>query len=326
MPLEITPSSSECVRRMKEAMSKEESEEGRMKAVNFRPRPDDVFLVTPPKCGTTWVCQIIHSLRTRGDMNFEEINLVIPCIEAAHDYGYTDLDAPQVAHPRVFKTHFWYRDTPRGAGKYIYVVRDPLEVGPSFYYFLGSGWYFENDEISMDQFLQEFWLQRGEAATPMQNASHWHNLASWYPHRADPDVLWLHYEDLHEDLPACVAMISQFLNLGQDDPELQRIAVEQADINHMKKFPTKYDEHMLKLATNARCGRPPHAGLGGGNSGKVRDGKVGGNKGKLSPAMREAIEQKWREVMTPLTGFDSYQEMRKSINRELKRPFKSACE
>ena len=59
-----------------------------------------------------------------------------------------------------------------------------MDVGPSFYYFLGSGWYFENDEISMDQFLEEFWLQRGEAPTPMHNASHWHNVASWYPHRS----------------------------------------------------------------------------------------------------------------------------------------------
>lgn len=29
-------------------------------------------------------------------MDFEEINLVIPCLEMAHDGGYTDLQAPQV--------------------------------------------------------------------------------------------------------------------------------------------------------------------------------------------------------------------------------------
>ena len=36
--------------------------------------------------------------------------------------------------------------------------------------------------------------------------------------RADPDVLWLHYEDLQADLPAAVALIARFLQLGQDDP------------------------------------------------------------------------------------------------------------
>lgn len=49
---------------------------------------------------------------------------VIPCIETAHDVGIPDLDAhPQPGAVRVFKTHCWRRDTPRGAGKYIYVVR-----------------------------------------------------------------------------------------------------------------------------------------------------------------------------------------------------------
>ncbi|GAB4820629.1 hypothetical protein N2152v2_007675 [Parachlorella kessleri] len=313
---------------LQEQMSKEESEEGRMKAVRFKPKPDDVFLVTPPKAArsiatsisTVGLPQIVHSLRTRGDMNFEEINLVIPCIEAAHDYGYTNLDAPQVAPPRMFKTHFWYRDTPKGAGKYIYVTRDPLDVGPSFYYFLGSGWYFENDEISMDQFLEEFWLQRGEAPTPMHNASHWHNVASW----KDPNVLWIHYEDLHEDLPACVKLLADFLQIGHDDPELQQLAVEQASIEHMRKHPTKYDEHMLKLHTNERCGRRRDAGLDPHNSGKVRHGKVGKNKGELSPQMREAILQKWRDIMLPATGFESYGEMRASVNRELGRQFKSS--
>lgn len=56
-------------------------------------------------------------------MSFEEINLVIPCLEMGYDYGYRDLNAPQVAAPRVYKTHFWQRDCPKGAGRYIYVVR-----------------------------------------------------------------------------------------------------------------------------------------------------------------------------------------------------------
>jgi len=34
--------------------------------------------VTPPKCGTTWMQQIVHGLRTRGSMDFNEITRVVP--------------------------------------------------------------------------------------------------------------------------------------------------------------------------------------------------------------------------------------------------------
>ena len=44
----------------------------------FKPRPSDVFVVTYPKCGTTWVQQIMHMLRSNGNMNFGEVTEVIP--------------------------------------------------------------------------------------------------------------------------------------------------------------------------------------------------------------------------------------------------------
>lgn len=56
-------------------------------------------------------------------MDFEEICLVFPYLEGAADYGYEDLYAPQPYQPQMFKTHLWYHYTPKGAGKYITVVR-----------------------------------------------------------------------------------------------------------------------------------------------------------------------------------------------------------
>jgi len=56
-------------------------------------------------------------------MDFDEICLVFPCLEMAYDYDYKDLYAPQPYQPQMFKTHFWYHYTPKGAGKYITVAR-----------------------------------------------------------------------------------------------------------------------------------------------------------------------------------------------------------
>lgn len=53
----------------------------------------------------------------------------------------------------------------------------------------------------------------------------------------------------------------------------------------------------------------------------MREGKLGANKQQLSPELHAAIEYRWREVLLPATGYASYEEMRRGVNRELGRPF-----
>ena len=86
-------------------------------------------MVTYPKCGTTWMTQIIHTLRTRGAAEhnqFGEITEVVPWDILAIDCEQ-DLGAEQVASPRVFKSHEAYGDVIKGA-KYVYVARNPEDA------------------------------------------------------------------------------------------------------------------------------------------------------------------------------------------------------
>lgn len=71
----------------------------------------------------TSALQIVHGLRSRGNMDFDEIGDVIPFIELALDCGFSDLDIDQGYLPRAYKTHAWYPDCPKTAGKYIHVIR-----------------------------------------------------------------------------------------------------------------------------------------------------------------------------------------------------------
>ena len=57
-------------------------------------RPDDVVITPWGKSGTTWTQQIVHTLRTRGDMAFDDISRVVPWIEMSPLLGL-DLNAEQ---------------------------------------------------------------------------------------------------------------------------------------------------------------------------------------------------------------------------------------
>ena len=99
MSSEKSADGSSGVQLLKKRVSCLETEEGRSRGLNFKPRPNDVFVVTSPKCGTTWMQQILHQLRSGGDMSFDDIDDVIPVIEMAYDTEI-DLEAEHKYQPR----------------------------------------------------------------------------------------------------------------------------------------------------------------------------------------------------------------------------------
>ena len=70
----------------------------------FDVRASDVFVVTYPKCGTTWVSAIAHFLRGGDEDDFGEICEVMPWDIIALDCGQNCNDE-QGRSPRLFKSH-----------------------------------------------------------------------------------------------------------------------------------------------------------------------------------------------------------------------------
>lgn len=128
-------------------------EESSKIGLSFIPSPDDVFITTFPKCGTTWVSFILHSLRSRGNMDFCEITEVVPWTIMAH-MCKQDLNGPQRYNPRLFKSHEDYNAVPKG-GKYVYVVRNPPEVIVSYYEFLQNVAKMNPGDVDFREFFNE---------------------------------------------------------------------------------------------------------------------------------------------------------------------------
>ena len=81
---------------MQKRMAHFRSDESERRADETLVLATDVFIATYPKCGTTLLQQMLHTLRTRGDMSFDEITEVVPWFESAWDIGI-DPGAEQVA-------------------------------------------------------------------------------------------------------------------------------------------------------------------------------------------------------------------------------------
>jgi hypothetical protein len=260
----------------------------------FRPRPTDIIVATNPKCGTTWTQQIVHGLRSRGSMDFEEISLVVPWIESAHLLGM-DLDAPQVAEPRAFKTHLPWEMLPKG-GRNIYVMRAPGDALVSSYHF-HSGWMFEHGALSLEEFALGFFL---EHPTPR---SFWRQLRSWWEQRQREDVLMLSYEDMKQDVGGAVRRIATFMGL-QPDEECVALVIRQSSFEFMRAHERQFDDHPTTERINRLLGLPADS-----KTTKVRTGRVGDAQA-LTPRLTEALDEAWeRELGGPL-GIRSYSEMR----------------
>ena len=272
--------------------------EGLARGRSFRPRPTDILIATYPKAGTTLMQQIVHGLRTGGDMDFDEITEVVPWLELAHDLGI-DLDAPQRAMPRAFKTHFDWSSTPKG-GRYIFIVRDPADSLVSFFHFF-SGWVFQAGSVSIEDFALGYVLHGS------RSGRYWEHLASWWPRRLDPDTLWLCFEDIVADLPAATARVARFLGLAPTHPNIE-VAIRQASIDFMRQNGSKFDDNLVRRTRNAACGLPADA-----SSTKVRKGRVGDSKAELTPKVVEVWDREWKKVVEPATGHGSYADLRRAV-------------
>ncbi|HEX2816488.1 MAG TPA: sulfotransferase domain-containing protein [Phenylobacterium sp.] len=267
---------------------------------SYRPRASDVVITPYGKCGTTWLQQIFHTLRTRGDFDFDDISRVVPWLETAVIVG-VDLEAPQRAEPRGFKSHLSHDAVPKGA-RYIVSLRDPKDAVVSFYRFM-EGWILEPGAVSMGEFAQ-IWIAHGTGGT-----DYWSHLLSWWNARDNPDVLVLSYEGMTAQPEATIRQVAAFCGMALDD-ELLALTLERSSFDFMLANKDRFDDAMMRTASEARCNVPP-----GGDSAKVRKGGSGGHRAELSPEISAALDAKWAEIVTPATGFADYAALEAEVRR-----------
>jgi hypothetical protein len=285
---------------MKKALQGFATEEGVRRGLGYRPDASDIFISPFAKCGTSWMQQIVHGLRTGGSMDFPEITAAVPWLELAHDMGM-DVDAPQAAQPSAFKSHLAWDDIPKG-GRYIVVFRDPVDAMVSMYRFF-DGWFMEAGSVPLGEFA-DYYLERDGTH------GYWGHTASWWRQRMRPEVLLFCFEDMKRDLPAVVDKVADFIGVAVDR-ETRALAAAQASFAFMKQRSRQFDDHLIHQTRDAACGLPP-----GGISTKVDRGEAGRGIVLVTQDIRDKFSARWRDTMTAEFGLASYPDLAQELAQQ----------
>ncbi|XP_070560115.1 sulfotransferase 1E1-like [Ptychodera flava] len=287
------------------------------KIKNFEVRPDDIFLLTFPKSGTTWMKEILPLVMNGGDVNAvtgTSRDILLPHLEFQLSVSEDpimreiqkqflvpyELELDQLQSPRLLSSHLRSEFLPRAIEekgvKVIYVARNPKDVAISSYYFL-KVLQFRRITTSKEpsqakayedfsEFFPEFLEIKGRAQIIHYDGTKWHeHVLPWWERRHDRNVLFLKYEDMIQDLKACVRQIAKFLNVRLTDGAVDKIS-DHCSFQSMKNNQVALKSNFCTnfLGVKAEEGSP-----------FVRVGVVGGWKNTFTVAQNEMFDEIYQE-------------------------------
>lgn len=211
-------------------------------------RPDDVFVVTPPKCGTTWMQTIVALLLTGDPETETEIAIKMPWVDIRfREMSEVAARLEAMTHRRSMKSHTPLDGLPLDEnGHYICVFRHPLDAHLSYRRHLRNlpmtffnHWYPEDDAdgVTFRRFLDGGAEGYDGDAMPLAHVIQHYKAASA---QADlPNVSLFHYADMTRDLPGTFAKVAELLGITHP-PDVMDQLVQAAGFEHMKANATRY--------------------------------------------------------------------------------------
>mmetsp|Transcript_5176 Transcript_5176/g.13952 ORF Transcript_5176/g.13952 Transcript_5176/m.13952 type:complete len:314 (-) Transcript_5176:158-1099(-) len=268
--------------------------DGFISGLTYEAQPEDLFIATYAKSGTTLTQHIVYVMLNEGVpiQPDERLDHIFPHLEEVGADFVTNL--PCIQNPasngkapapfRLIKTHLPRSMTPLSAkAKYVIVTRNPKDVVVSFFHHTrGFEKHYNFADGSFDVFFDLF--LKGE----VDFGSYFDFLKAWMAHRDDDNVLVVKYEDLRRDQEAVVRDIAKFLDsatlpamLDVDDGKLMTDILEHTSLSSMKKDP-------LRWSSERKVGHAPF----------IRKGSIGGWKELMSDDQAEALVRKMKETFT----------------------------
>lgn len=208
---------------------------------NFKHRPGDIFICTPPKCGTTWTQAICAMLVFGTADHGGQPGNISPWVDA--DFAPIEEYLAQIegqTHRRFLKTHTPFDGIPYHEDcVYLVVLRDPRDV------WISSCNHRDN---MIDQELALKALPSGpngfhDWLNETREPGAWdrYNLValvdffkSYWPYRDLENVHFFHYSDMKRDLRGAIARMAEATDTALSDEQLDAYT-KAASFDHMKR-------------------------------------------------------------------------------------------
>jgi len=256
---------------------------------------DDIWIITFPKCGTTWTQEIVYSLMHNVDLSKSEIDIDIrfPFLEHEAVIKMDGLigveEIPYIAksveyvknmpRPRFIKTHLPWDLLPdqitslKKKPKIINVYRNPKDVCISYYHHSRLLTYYTG---TFEEFAELF------LGDKLSGSPYIKHVLSFWNQRHHPNIHIIKFEDMKPDLKSVIKSLAKFLNVQIDDEQMSRL-FQHVSFDSMKN--NKYlshDNFTEFLKKNDLCYD---------TSGKfIRSGKSGGYKSEMSEELIQRFD------------------------------------
>lgn len=236
----------------------------------YHPRPSDIIISTSIKSGTTWMQEIVRQLislnQNEPALGALPLGEVSPWLDARWhpiDEVIGKLESQQ--HRRCIKSHLPLDGLPFFPQvKYIVVGRDARDVfmslwnhhanyTPAFLTFLNDvpgrvGEPFPPCPEDIHIFWKA-WISQGWFPWESEGYPYWGNLhhtKTWWQYRSLENILFVHYNDLLNDLTAEIRRVGYFLSLPRVEEALPTV-VQAVNINAMRESAEKVDPGKQKI-------------------------------------------------------------------------------
>nr|XP_033818282.1 uncharacterized protein LOC117368666 [Geotrypetes seraphini] len=246
----------------------------------FQVRDQDVFSITYPKSGSTWMQEILTLIQNDGDTTISQTVPIwerMPWLELSLAYKHLE----SLPSPRFITSHLPVHLFPKSfftsKAKVIYTVRNPRDVLVSLHYFSKAAGFLDELE-NIEELLPKF--LRGEVL----GGSWFDHVRGWLGVKDQVNLLIVTYEELLQDLRGSVVRICNFLGKELNEAAIDSV-VENTTLKSMK------DNKMSNYSTLDKEIMDTQ------KSPFIRKGISGDWKNHFNPAMSETFDAAYKEAI-----------------------------